>query len=50
MRKTRKLVPGEPLEFWVGYARGSYMSKTMIKSYSQHFIDVWNATPEEKAR
>ena len=50
MRTTRKVRPGEPLEFWVGLARGSYMSETMFKSYSQHFIDVWNATPEEDAR
>jgi TolB-like protein/Flp pilus assembly protein TadD len=47
MRKTRKLAPTEPLEFWVDLARGSYMSETMFKSYSQHFIDVWNATPLE---
>ena len=50
MRKTRRSVPGEPLEFWVGYARGSYMSETLFKSYSQRFIDVWNATPAEKAQ
>lgn len=47
LRKTRALRPGEPLEFWVGLARGSYMSETMFKSYSQHFIDAWNATPVE---
>ncbi len=49
MRRARKVAPGEPLEFWVGFARGSYMSETMFKSYSQHFIDVWNATAEETA-
>ncbi len=47
LRKTRALRPGEPREFWVGLARGSYMSETMFKSYSQHFIDAWNATPVE---
>ena len=47
LRRTRELRPGEPLEFWVGLARGSYMSETMFKSYSKHFIDVWNATPVE---
>jgi len=49
MHRTRKVAPGEPLEFWIGFARGSYMSETMFKSYSQHFIDVWNATPKETA-
>ena len=47
MRKTRKARPGEGLEIWVGFARGSYMSETMFKSYSQHFIDAWNATALE---
>ena len=47
--KTRRSAPAEPLDFWVGLVRGSYMSETMFRSYSQHFIDVWNATPEEKA-
>ncbi len=47
MRRTRKLAPGEPLDFWVGMARGSYMSKAMFKTYSKHFTDVWNATPLE---
>ncbi len=46
MRKTRKTAPGEKLEFWVGLARGSYMSETMFTTYSRHFIDVWNTTPE----
>ena len=45
MRRTRKIAPGEPLDFWVGFARGSYMSETMSRSFSQHFSDVWNATP-----
>ena len=47
--RTRKAAPGEQLEFWIGFARGSYMSETMFKSFSQHFINVWNATPEEPA-
>lgn len=47
VRRTRKVAPGEGLEFWVGLARGSYLPETMFKSYSQHFIDVWNATPVE---
>ncbi len=47
VHRTRKVAPGEGLEFWVGLARGSYMSETMFNSYSQHFIDVWNATPLE---
>ena len=47
MLRTRKTAPGEPLEFWIGFARGSYMSETMFRSYSQHFIDAWKATPEE---
>jgi hypothetical protein len=47
MRTARKATPGEGLDFWVGFARGSFMSETMFKSFSQHFIDVWNATPVE---
>lgn len=50
MRNTRKVRPGEPLEFWIGLARGSYMSDAMVRSYSQHFTDAWNATPVEAAQ
>jgi len=48
VRKTRRLAPSEPLEFWVGLARGSSMPETMFKSYSEHLIDAWNATPEDR--
>ena len=47
MRRARKLAPDEPLDFWVAFARGTCMSETTCKSFSQHFIDVWNATPVE---
>ncbi len=47
VRRARKAEPREGLDFWVGLARGCYMSETMFKSYSQHFIDAWNATPAE---
>ena len=47
VRKARNAEPSEGLDFWVDLARGSYMSETMFRSYSEHFIDVWNATPAE---
>ena len=47
IRMARKAVPGEGLDFWVGLARGTYISETMFNSFSKHFIDVWNATPLE---
>jgi TolB-like protein len=46
MREARKSVPGE-LELWTGWARGSVMSEKMFRSFSQHFADAWNATPED---
>ncbi len=48
-RKTRKAAPGEPMEFWVGLARKSYMSEAMFSSYSQRFIEAWTATRTEAA-
>ncbi len=46
MGEARKCVPGE-LDLWIGWARGSVMSETMFQSFSRHFTDAWNATPEE---
>ncbi|MEQ1782620.1 MAG: TIR domain-containing protein [Hyphomonadaceae bacterium] len=47
LSRMRKAAPGKELDYWTGLARGSYMPETMFGSYSQHFIDVWNAAPEE---
>ena len=47
MRKARKVAPGESLDFWVALARNSYFSEAVMESYSRHFIDAWNATPED---
>jgi TolB-like protein len=47
VRKTRKFDPDAPLDKWLDRIRGSYMSETMRASYSKHFVDAWNATPEE---
>lgn len=47
IRRVRKAEPREGLDYWVGLARGCYMSETMFQSYSQHLIDAWNATPLE---
>jgi hypothetical protein len=49
MRDARKGVSGE-LELWIGWARGSVMSETMFQSFSQHFTDAWNATPEDASQ
>jgi TolB-like protein/Flp pilus assembly protein TadD len=46
IRRARKALAGEGLDFWIGFARGSYMSETMFQSFSQHFTNAWNATPE----
>ena len=43
--RIRKAEPREGLDYWVGLARGCYMSETMFQSYSRHLIDAWNATP-----
>jgi TolB-like protein len=45
MRKTRKVLPAEPLEFWIGLIRGSYLPESLFSSFSRHFTEVWNATP-----
>ena len=45
VRVARRTEPSEGLEYWVGLARGCYMSETMFKSFSAHFVDAWNATP-----
>ena len=45
--KAHKAVPGERLELRVGLARVSQMSETIFRSFSLHFIHVWNATPLE---
>jgi tetratricopeptide (TPR) repeat protein len=47
MRKTRKVLPTEPLEFWIGLIRGSYLPESLFASFSRHFTEVWNATPED---
>ena len=47
IRKARKAAPGEDLGYWISFAGGTYMPKTMFASFSQHFIDAWNAMPEE---
>jgi tetratricopeptide (TPR) repeat protein len=47
MRKTRKVLPTEPLEFWIGLIRGSYLPELLLASFSGHFTEVWNATPED---
>jgi hypothetical protein len=47
VRKARKAVPSEGLDYWIGIVRGSYMSEAMLQSFSQHFTDAWNATPED---
>jgi tetratricopeptide (TPR) repeat protein len=47
IRKARLAAQGEGLDFWVGLARGSYMSEKMFETYSQHFTDAWNATPAD---
>ena len=47
MRKARKAAPDEGMDYWIGLIRGSVMSETMFQSFSQHFIDAWNATPGE---
>jgi TolB-like protein len=49
MRKTRKILPAEPLEFWIGLIRGSYVPESIFASFSGHFTEVWNATPVEDA-
>lgn len=49
IHKVRKLAPDEPLQFWIGLARGSYMAEPMFQSYSKHFTDAWNAAPIEGA-
>jgi TolB-like protein/Flp pilus assembly protein TadD len=47
IRKARRAAPGEGLDYWLGLARGSHMAPAMFQSFSQHFTDAWNATPEE---
>lgn len=47
IRTVRKTVPSEGLGYWLSFVRGTYMSKAMFASFSQHFVDVWNATPLE---
>ncbi len=47
IRRVRTAEPREGLDYWVGLARGCYMSETMFQSYSRHFIAAWNATPLE---
>lgn len=47
IRNVRKLCPEEGIDYWVGLARGNYMSETMLRSYTTHFIDAWNATNHE---
>ena len=49
IRKARKAWPDEGLDFWLGFARCTYMSEAMFQSFSQHLIDAWNATPLEDA-
>jgi hypothetical protein len=49
IRRARRALPGEGLDFWIGFARASSMSQTMFQSFSQHFTDVWNATQEAAA-
>jgi len=46
MRKTHKVAPGEGLDFWISLARNSNFSEADRLSYSKHFIDAWNATPQ----
>jgi TolB-like protein/Flp pilus assembly protein TadD len=45
IRRARKAWPGEGLDFWLGFARGSYLSETMFHSFSRHFTSAWNSTP-----
>jgi TolB-like protein len=47
MRKARKVAPGESLDFWLGLVSNSYFAEADRQSFSQHFIDAWNGTPEE---
>jgi tetratricopeptide (TPR) repeat protein len=49
IRMVRRLESGAPLDWWINYIRGTYMSETMAGAFVQHFVDAWNATPEERA-
>jgi tetratricopeptide (TPR) repeat protein len=45
IRRARKAWPGEGLDFWLGFARGTYLSETMFHSFSRHFTSAWISTP-----
>ena len=46
VRKARKVVPGEDLDFWLRLITYSYLAEIDKQSFAQHFTDAWNATPE----
>jgi tetratricopeptide (TPR) repeat protein len=47
IRRARKALPGGGLDLWLDRLRGSHMAPAMFQSFSQHFTDAWNATPED---
>ena len=46
VRKARKVVPSEDLDFWLRLITYSYLAEVDKQSFAQHFTDAWNATPE----
>ena len=49
IRRTQKARPGEPLEFWINCIRHTYFAADKKASFEKHFLDAWNATPEDGA-
>ena len=47
VRKTRKVAPGEGLDFWLGLVSNSYFAESDKQTFAQHFTDAWNAMPED---
>lgn len=47
IRRMRRAGPSDGLDLWIDRIRGSHMAPSMFQSFSQHFTDAWNATPEE---
>jgi hypothetical protein len=47
VRKARKAKPNDGLDFRLGFARGSYMSEVLLRSFSQIISDAWNTTARD---